>query len=105
MLIAWGASLLSTDPHPIILLGASASIMGLVGTQAAIFLLAYRSTGSIVAKAQLNSMTQIVLLQGVFDMMVPEVSSTAHIGGAAVGFCITYGLVRRKMRRAVPPVP
>lgn len=99
MLIAWGTSLLSLDPHPIILLGASASVMGLVGTQAAISLLAYRHTGSIVAKAQLNSMTQIVFLQAVFDMMVPEVSSTAHIGGAAVGFCITYGFVRRKIRQ------
>lgn len=98
MLIAWGTSLLSADPHPIILLGASASVMGLVGTQAAISLLAYRHTGSIVAKAQLNSMTQIVFLQAVFDMMVPEVSSTAHMGGAAVGFCITYGFVRRKIR-------
>jgi membrane associated rhomboid family serine protease len=100
MLIAWGASLLSPDPHPIILLGASASVMGLVGTQAAIALLAYRHTGSLVAKAQLNSMTQIVFLQAVFDMMVPEVSSTAHIGGAAVGFCLTYGFVRRKIRKS-----
>jgi membrane associated rhomboid family serine protease len=100
MLIAWGTSLLSPDPHPIILLGASASVMGLVGTQAAIALLAYRYTGSIAAKAQLNSMIQIVVLQAVFDMMVPEVSSTAHIGGAAVGFCLTYGFVRRRMRRA-----
>jgi membrane associated rhomboid family serine protease len=99
MLIAWTASILSPDPHPIILLGASASVLGLVGTQAAISLLAYRYTGSMVAKAQLNAMTQIVLLQAVFDMMVPEVSSTAHIGGAAVGFCITYGVVRRKLRR------
>jgi membrane associated rhomboid family serine protease len=100
MLIAWGAAQLSPDPHPIILLGASASVLGLVGTQAAISLLAYRHTGSVVAKAQLNAMTQIVLLQAVFDMMVPEVSSTAHAGGAAVGFCLTYGMVRRKIRLA-----
>lgn len=98
MLIAWGVSQLSPDPHPIILLGASASVLGLVGTQAAIALLAYRYTGSVVAKAQLNAMTQIVLLQAVFDMMVPEVSSTAHVGGAAVGFCVTYGFVSRRMR-------
>lgn len=98
MLIAWGVAQLAPDPHPIILLGASASVLGLVGTQAAISLLAYRYTGSVVAKAQLNAMTQIVLLQAVFDMMVPEVSSTAHVGGAAVGFCITFGFVKRKWR-------
>jgi membrane associated rhomboid family serine protease len=100
MLIAWAAYRLAPDSHPVILLGASASVMGLVGTQAAISLLAYRYTGSMVAKAQLNTMIQIVLLQAVFDMMVPEVSSTAHIGGAAVGFCVTYGVVRRRLRRA-----
>ena len=100
MLIAWGVSVLAPDPHPIILLGASASVLGLVGTQAAISLIAYRYTGSVVAKAQLNAMTQIVLLQAVFDMMVPEVSSTAHVGGAAVGFCVTYGFVSRKWRLA-----
>ncbi len=100
MLIAWTGYRLAPDAHPVILLGASASVMGLVGTQAAISLLAYRYTGSMVAKAQLNTMIQIVLLQAVFDMMVPEVSSTAHIGGAAVGFCVTYGVARRKLRRA-----
>lgn len=100
MLIAWGVSEIGPDAHPIILLGASASVLGLVGTQAAISLLTYQYTGSVVAKAQLNAMTQIVILQAIFDMMVPEVSSTAHVGGAAVGFCITYGLVRRRLRLA-----
>jgi len=100
MLIAWTVYRLAPDADPVILLGASASVMGLVGTQAAISLLAYRYTGSLVAKAQLSTMTQIVVLQAVFDMMVPEVSSTAHIGGAAVGFCVTYGVVRRRLRRA-----
>jgi rhomboid protease GluP len=99
MLIAWGASLIGSDPHPVILVGASASVLGLVGAQAAISLLAYRHTGNPVAKAQLNSMSQIVFLQAVFDMMVPEVSSTAHIGGAAVGFCVTYGFVARALRK------
>lgn len=83
MLIAYWLS-----PHPIVLLGASASVLGLVGIQAALALKAYRRTGNPVAKAQLSSMTQIVVLQAIFDSMVPEVSSTAHIGGAAVGFVI-----------------
>lgn len=84
-------------PHPIVLLGASASVMGLVGIQAAMALKAYRRTGNPVAKAQLSSMAQIVVLQAIFDTMVPEVSSTAHIGGAAVGFLI--GLVSSPRRR------
>lgn len=100
MLIAWGIAELVPDPHPIVLLGASASVLGLVGAQAAYSLLAYRYTGSIVAKAQLSAMTQIVFLQAIFDMMVPQVSSTAHVGGAAVGFCVTFGFIRHRMRLA-----
>jgi len=61
-------------------------VLGLVGIQAALSLSILRSTGSLVAKAQLASMTQIIILQMVFDFMVPEVSSTAHTGGAAIGF-------------------
>jgi rhomboid protease GluP len=99
MVLAWKLSLFGDSSHPIILLGASASVMGFVGTQAAIALLAYRHTGSIAAKAQLGSMIQIVSLQAIFDMMVPEVSSTAHIGGAAVGFCVTYVVFDLTLRR------
>lgn len=99
MLIAWIASSIGSNPHPVILLGASASVMGLVGSQAAIGLLAYRRSGSLAAKAQLSSMGQIVFLQALFDMMVPQVSSTAHIGGASVGFCMTYGTLSYMLKR------
>lgn len=96
MLVAFGASLVATTPHSIVLLGASASVLGLVGIQAAFSLKAFRRSGSMVAKAQLASMLQIVVLQGIFDLMVPEVSSTAHIGGAAVGFVLgTFIFMRR----------
>ncbi len=86
MLLAWGICLYSAEPRALVLMGASASVLGLVGIQAAISLSILRSTGSLVAKAQLASMTQIIVLQMVFDFMVPEVSSTAHTGGAAIGF-------------------
>jgi len=99
MLIAYWVSLLAPDPHPIVLLGASASVLGLVGIQAAFALQAYRRSGNPVAKAQLSSMIQIVVLQAIFDTMVPEVSSTAHTGGAAVGFLIGL-LASSSMMRA-----
>ena len=96
MLVAFGASLVATTPHSIVLLGASASVLGLVGIQAAFSLKAFRRSGSMVAKAQLASMLQIVVLQGIFDLLVPKVSSTAHIGGAAVGFVLgTFIFMRR----------
>jgi rhomboid protease GluP len=71
-----------------LMLGASASVLGMVGLQGAIALKALRRSGSLAAKAQLAAMTQIVVLQAIFDFMVPEVSSTAHLGGAAVGFML-----------------
>jgi membrane associated rhomboid family serine protease len=104
MLIAWIASILMPDPYPVIMVGASASVLGLVGAQAAIALLAYQRSGNLAAKAQLSSMMQIVVLQALFDMMVPQVSSTAHIGGAATGFLVSYGsfsyLLRKRAREA-----
>lgn len=99
MLIAWScATFLSSEPHPIILLGASASVLGLVGVQAAFALRMFRQTGSLWAKAQLQSMVQIVVLQAVFDFMVPQVSSTAHVGGAATGFVLGMVALRPRAR-------
>jgi membrane associated rhomboid family serine protease len=101
MLIAWGISRYGLNPHPIILLGASASVLGVVGLQAAFSLQAFRYSGSLAAKAQLSSMVQIIVLQAIFDWMVPQVSSTAHLGGAVTGFLIGMLLIRPLRRRVV----
>lgn len=94
MIIAWAIATYGPDPRAIILLGASASVLGLVGLQIAIALRVYRSSGSLAAKAQASAMMQIVVLQIIFDWMVPEVSSTAHLGGAATGVLLGF-LLRR----------
>jgi rhomboid protease GluP len=99
MAVAWAISHTGPDPRPLVLLGASASVLGLVGLQAAYSLKAYRFSGSLVAKAQLASMTQIIVLQAIFDWMVPQVSSTAHMGGAASGFLLGMFVVRPRRRR------
>jgi rhomboid protease GluP len=88
MAIALGLAHLQSPQDATLMLGASASVLGMVGLQGAIALKALRRSGSLVAKAQLAAMTQIVVLQAIFDFMVPEVSSTAHLGGAAVGFLL-----------------
>jgi rhomboid protease GluP len=98
MLIAWAIATFGPHPKAIILLGASASVLGLVGLQLAIARREYRSSGSIVARAQLSAMTQILVLQAIFDWMVPQVSSTAHLGGAAVG--LLFGLANRPKTEA-----
>jgi rhomboid protease GluP len=97
MLVAWAVAEFSPTPTYIILMGASASVLGLVGLQAAFALQVFRATGSIGAKAQLSSMAQIIALQAVFDWMVPQVSSTAHVGGAVVGFILGMSALKPKM--------
>ena len=96
MTIAWLTNYITNPGNPIILLGASASVLGMVGLQAALSLIAYRRTGSMIAKAQLAAMTQIIALQTIFDLSVPQVSSTAHIGGAASGFLIGLVIANRR---------
>jgi len=88
MAIAVGYRHLFDSDSRMLMLGASASVLGLVGLQAAIAVKALRRSSSPFAKAQLAAMIQIVVLQGIFDFLVPEVSSTAHLGGAAVGFLL-----------------
>lgn len=95
MLIAWAIATFGPNPRSIILLGASASVLGLVGLQVAIARRVYRISGSLAAKAQLSAMIQILVLQMVFDWMVPQVSSTAHLGGAAVGLFLGLLLLGR----------
>jgi membrane associated rhomboid family serine protease len=94
MAIAWAVATFGPQPRSIILLGASASVLGLVGLQVAIARRLYRISGSLAAKAQLSAMIQILVLQMVFDWMVPQVSSTAHLGGAAVGLLLGLMLLR-----------
>lgn len=88
MAISLGLAHVFYQDDPVLMLGASASVLGMVGVQGAFALKALRRSGSLVAKAQLAAMTQIVVLQATFDFLVPEVSSTAHLGGAAVGFLL-----------------
>jgi membrane associated rhomboid family serine protease len=97
MLIAWALATYGPNPRVILLVGASASVLGLVGAQAAISLKAFRLSGSLAAKAQLSAMTQIIVLQAVFDWMVPEVSSTAHLGGALTGFVLGMIFIRARV--------
>jgi rhomboid protease GluP len=75
-----------------LLLGASAGVLGLVGAAAGIFgKIALHGASGLAAK-QLRALGQVLLLQMIFDFMVPQVRSTAHIGGAISG-CVLGFLV------------
>ena len=54
---------------------------------------------AISAKRRLIAMLAIVAMQSVFDSMVPQVSMTAHLSGALIGFAAA--LILRD--RLIPP--
>ncbi len=67
-------------------IGASGSVMGLVGATAALMLRGWWRAKASSARKRLVAMVVIVALQSVFDFLVPQVSMTAHLSGAAIGF-------------------
>ena len=70
---------------PVQLVGASGCIMGVVGTWAG-FLLRYRHFP--LAQQRLRNIFIIVLMQLAFDLVTPQVSMAAHLGGLFTGFLL-----------------
>jgi rhomboid protease GluP len=84
-----------------LLVGASGCIMGLVGATGAVMLRAWWRQKTLSARRRLVAVLLIVLMQTVFDAMVPEVSMTAHLSGALIGFA-TALLLRDRLGTALP---
>lgn len=77
----------ASGPHGIqITVGASGSIMGLVGAIGAVALLGWLRHQAHPAKEQLRRIVTIILMQSVIDAMIPQISMTAHLTGALFGF-------------------
>ena len=72
--------------------GASGCIMGLVGATGALMLRGWLREKAFVAKRRLAAILVIVVLQTLFDSVVPQVSMTAHLSGAFIGFAATMVL-------------
>ncbi len=68
------------------LVGASGAIMGLVGAVGALMLRGWLREKAHVAKQRLFGILALVAMQTVFDSVVPQVSMTAHLSGAVIGF-------------------
>lgn len=81
--------------------GASGCIMGLVGATGALMLRGWLREKALAAKRRLLATLLIVSIQYVFDSVVPQVSMTAHLSGAFIGFAVTM-LLRDRLR---PPAP
>ncbi len=78
-----------------LLVGASGSIMGLIGATAIVWLLDWRVGRSRVALQRLQWVALAIGLQVVFDLLTPQVSMAAHTSGVVAG-CIVALLLSRK---------
>jgi len=87
--------------------GASGSIMGMVGGTAAILLRGWRQRPSKVLSRRLSSMGVVIAFQVVFDIITPQVSFTAHAAGAVVGFLIVVLMRHQTVETKIggPPSP
>jgi rhomboid protease GluP len=78
----------------VFLVGASAAIMGLIGAILAISLQIWlRRRHSITAKRRLQQIILIVIIQFIFDNIIPQVSFHSHLFGFIIGFLISSVLV------------
>jgi rhomboid protease GluP len=78
--------------QPAQLVGASGSIMGIVGAWAG-FLLRHRHAPQ--AKQRLGNIAMIVAIQIAFDLSTPQVSMAAHMCGLIAGFFVGLALAPR----------
>jgi rhomboid protease GluP len=78
----------------VFLVGASAAIMGLIGAILAIFLQIWlKRRHSVTAKRRLQQIILIVIVQFVFDHLIPQVSFHAHLFGFIIGFLVSNVLI------------
>lgn len=78
----------------VFLVGASAAIMGLIGAILAISLQIWlKRRNSIPAKRRLQQIILIIIIQFIFDNIVPQISFHAHLFGFIIGFLISSVLV------------
>ena len=84
----------------VFLVGASAAIMGLIGAILAISLQIWlRQRYSVVAKRRLQQVMLIIVIQFIFDNLIPQVSFHSHLFGLIIGFLISSVLVFIKLNR------
>jgi rhomboid protease GluP len=77
---------LTLSHHHYPTVGASGAIMGLVGATGGLMLKGWLRHRAHPAKRRLRAIIVILAIQTMFDAIIPQVSMTAHLSGALIGF-------------------
>ena len=85
--------------RPTELVGASGCIMGIVGAWAG-FLLRHRHIWH--ARQRLLNILLIIVIQILFDISTPQVSTSAHLCGLVTGFVVGLAVSPRRLSPATP---
>jgi rhomboid protease GluP len=82
--------------------GASGCVMGLIGATGALMLRGWLRDKALTARRRLIAMFLIIGMQTLFDAVVPQVSMTAHLSGAVIGFLVTM-MLRDRLKTSPAP--
>ncbi len=85
--------------------GASGSIMGLIGSAAIILLSMWYRHKSQVALRHLRKILLIIGLQIVFDLTSPQISFIGHLSGLIIGSLLTAALLTPDLRQPAQVTP
>jgi rhomboid protease GluP len=72
----------------LVLVGASAAIMGLIGVILAISLQLWLKKKTALNAKRLRLIILVIIIQFVFDNLVPQVSFYSHLFGLIIGFLV-----------------
>jgi rhomboid protease GluP len=84
-----------------LVVGASGSVMGLIGATGAVLLRGWARERAREAQRRLGFVAFVVVFQVAFDLTTPDISFVGHAGGLIVGF-IAASLVRHPAAEGQP---
>ncbi|WP_036477711.1 rhomboid family intramembrane serine protease [Myxosarcina sp. GI1] len=89
---------LKTGINNVFLVGASAAIMGLIGAILAISLQLWFNNKSSLNTRRLRQVIIIILVQFIFDNLIPQVSFQSHLFGLIIGFLVSSFLLLLRLK-------